>query len=150
MLDNKTALLRLLKVEFREFCADLSLKVIESIFSNAGFVYADDAVATETRRGLVNAFYDAEDWSKIDSAQKLFKAIEYALQVYYLDEETKEFLRALCRDSGLKIEDDRVIIKGLFNEGHAFVRQFPAGLPFGIPKPSFSITAEQGIQTLKY
>lgn len=150
MLDNKTALIRVLKIEFREFCTDLSLKVIESIFSSAGFILSDEAISTGTRRGLVDAFYDTEDWSKADSIQKLFKAIEYALQVYYLDEDTKECLRALCRDSGLKIEDNKVVTEGLFRENHAFVHQFPAGLPFGVPKPNFSIKAAQGAQTLKY
>lgn len=150
MLDNKTALVRVLKIEFREFCVDLSLKVITSIFSHAGFVLSDEAISNGTRRGLVDDFYEAEDWGKVDAIQKLFKAIEYALQVYYLDEGAKEYLRALCRDNGLCIEADRIIGEGLFGENQMFSHQFPAGLPFGVPKPSFSIKAAQGAQTLKY
>ncbi len=149
MLDPKTALLKFLKIQFREFCAKhLVLKQIKIIFKSAGFTEGYDFDGT--RRILVDALYESENLEDENKIKKLLKTLEYTLQLYHLSDQQKDELHTLCRESGLEVEDNRVIFKDLGFHKDSFTQQFPAGLPFGVPKPNFSITAIGGTQTLKY
>jgi hypothetical protein len=151
MPENTCPLLKVLQIEFREFCVGLTLGQIRSIFSSAGFTLIDEKSSSDgTRRGLTDAFYGSADWNDEKTIQKFLTAIEYTLQLHYLSDETKEYLRTLCRDNGFEIEDNKIICKTELFSGDLFKHQFPAGLPFGVPKPGFSITAAKGGQTLKY
>lgn len=150
MLDAEAISVRALKIEFREFCTGLTLKMIGNIFSAADFSVVDGTEVDGTRRGLVSTFYDSEDWSKPSAVQKLLTVIEYTLQSYYLDDQVKESLQDLCVHNGLVLEDNKVRRDAPFKDTNNFAYQFPAGLPFGVPKPSFSIRATQGGQKLGY
>ena len=151
MLKTPTTNLKTLKLEFRELCSTLYIKQINSLFSSAGFIISNNNPSLDgTRRGCVDAFYESADWSNEETVKNFFKVIEFTLHQSYLSDETKDCLRNFCRDNGFDVEDNKIICKDLVSDSDLFIYQFPAGLPFGVPKPSFSITALKGSQTLKY
>lgn len=150
MSEITTALLKALKIEFKEFCTSLPLAQIKSIFSSAGFTLEDESSSDGTRRGLVDTFYRSTDWNDEKSIEKFLKTIEYTLQLHYLKDEAKNDIRNLCRQCGFEIEDNKIIHKYKISTSNLFTYQFPAGLPFGKEKPNFSITASKGGQDLKY
>lgn len=151
MPDNIPDLLKCLKIEFREFCVSFTLGQIQTMFSSAGFTLTDESSSSDgTRRGLVDAFYKSADWNDEKTIKNFLTVIEYTLQLHYLSDEQKDDLRNLCKESGFEIEDNKILSKDTILSGDLFKYQFPAGLPFGVPKPDFSITAVQGCQTLKY
>jgi hypothetical protein len=151
MTNNALASLRILKVEFREFCVNyLSLSQIEGIFSNAGLTLGEETSSTGTRRGLVEEFYSATDWQKTENVHKLFRIIEYILQLHYISDEIKDCLRSICTDSGFGVDNNKIKYEDTILGEDLFSYQFPAGLPFGVLKPDFSISAEKGGQILKY
>ncbi|GFE72268.1 hypothetical protein [Chroococcus sp. FPU101] len=144
--------LNILKLEYREFCVNyLTLKMISDIFTSAGFTSVDkDLSSNPTRRQLVETYYKSVNWQSQEIAQKFMKVIEYTLQLYYLTDESKNELRSLCLKNNLLLKDGKIIQQDLIVDKDLFSYQFPAGLPFGIPKPNFAITAEKGSQKLKY
>jgi len=152
MVDNSNVLLKALKIQFKYFCVDyLSLNQIKGIFSSFGFtVNHESTVSSGTRRGLVDELYDSVDWSNVDTVQNFFKLLEYVLQLYDLSDELKSLISSFCEELGFVVQDNKITcLNSSFTED-LFVYQFPAGMPFGIPKPDFSITPERGRQTLKY
>lgn len=152
MVDNSNVLLKALKIHFKDFCVDyLSLNQIKGIFSSCGFtVNNESTVSTGTRRGLVNELYHSVDWSNIDTVKNFLKLLEYVLQLHYLSPESKSLLSSFCEELGFVVEDNKITYIGSFFGEDLFAYQFPAGMPFGILKPDFSITAEKERQTLKY
>ena len=152
MVDNPNVLLKALKIQFKYFCVDyLSLNQIKGIFSSFGFtVNHESTVSTGTRRGLVDELYDSVDWSKVDTVQNFFKLLEYVLQLHDLSDELKSLISSFCEELGFVVEDNKITYIGSFFGEDLFAYQFPAGMPFGILKPDFSITAEKERQTLKY
>lgn len=144
-------LFRVLKVDFRDFCAEhLSLKVINDIFPRAGFGKLQSG--SDVRRTLVNQYYDSVNWEKAETIKKFLQVIEHTLQMHYLSDEVKESLRSKCRECGFEVEDKggRITYEGGLDAADLFKYQFPAGLPFGVPKPDFAVKAEKGGQTLKF
>jgi hypothetical protein len=152
MVDNPNVLLKALKIQFKYFCVDyLSLNQIKGIFSSFGFtVNHESTVSTGTRRGLVDELYDSVDWSNVDTVQNFFKLLEYVLQLHDLSDELKSLISFFCEELGFVVEDNKITYIGSFFGEDLFAYQFPAGMPFGILKPDFSITAEKERQTLKY
>lgn len=152
MLDNTIVILKALKIEFRQFCIDfMKLAQIKSIFLSANFKLTDNSsYSCNTRRELVDAFYNSVDWKDEKIIQKFLKTIEYTLQLHYLSDEQKNYLLTLCTDLGFHIEENRILSQSLICAANLFNNQFPAGLPFGVPKPDFSITAIKGVQELKF
>ena len=140
-------LLKVLKIEFREFCSGISLRSIDDIFSKAGFVRDESNI--NTRRDLVESYYEKVDWENSETIQKFLLAIEYTLQLHYLEETSKEYLRKLCREAGFTIDEktNRISYEGIV-VNDLFSYQFPVGLPFGLLKPNFAIKAEKGGQIL--
>lgn len=149
MIELSNCLLKVLRLEFREFCVSLTLRQIKNIFSTAGFIL-DNADSYGARRDLIDAFYDSTDWTSEKAAQNFLKVIEYTFQLHYLTDKDKEYLASLCIENGFLVRDNKLFYKDIFPIVDLFSYQFPAGLPFGIKKPNFSITAERGIQVLKY
>ena len=147
-----TAQLNLIKVEFREFCVNkFFLRQIDDIFVNAGFTLPEEnSLSDGTRRGLVEAYYSYANWDIQETVQNFLKVIEYSLQLYFLEEESKVYLRNLCINNGFQIKDGKIIGEDLIVRENLFNEQFPAGLPFGVPKPDFSITAKNGSQQLNF
>lgn len=146
-------LIKLLKIEYREFCStNLSMSLIKDIFGKAGFKAKSGSFSNGARRSLVEEYYASENWEESETVRKLLQAIEYTLQVYYLSDEAKEMLRSKCRESGIEVEDkgSRIGYEGNSYKGDLFKQQFPAGLPFGVLKPDFAVKAEKGGQTLKF
>jgi len=152
MVDNPNVLLKALKIQFKYFCVDyLSLNQIKGIFSSFGFtVNHESTVSTGTRRGLVDELYDSVDWSNVDTVQNFFKLLEYVIQLHDLSDELKSLISSFCEELGFVVEDNKITYIGSFFGEDLFAYQFPAGMPFGILKPDFSITAERERQTLKY
>ncbi|NQZ62132.1 MAG: hypothetical protein HRT59_08345 [Crocosphaera sp.] len=150
--ETLTAQLNLIKVEFREFCVDnFVLRQIDDIFVNAGFTLPEENFLSDgTRRGLVEAYYNHANWEIQETVQNFLKVIEYTLQLFKLEEDSKNYLRNLCIKNGFKIKDGKIIREDLIVRENLFDEQFPAGLPFGVPKPDFSITAKNGSQQLNF
>lgn len=152
MVDNPNVLLKAIKIQFKYFCVDyFYLPQIKGIFSKFGFtVNHESTVSTETRRGLVDELYNSVDWSNVDTVQNFLKLLEYVLQLHYLSPESKSLISSFGEELGFLVQDNKITcLNSSFTEDF-FVYQFPAGMPFGIPKPDFSITPERGRQTLKY
>ncbi|MBD1883913.1 hypothetical protein H6F85_22255 [Microcoleus sp. FACHB-45] len=152
MVDNPNVLLKALKIQFKYFCVDyLSLNQIKGIFSSFGFtVNHESTVSTGTRRGLVDELYDSVDWSNVDTVHNFFRLLEYILQLHDLSDELKLLISSFCEELGFVVEDNKITYIGSFFGEDLFAYQFPPGMPFGILKPDFSITAERQRQTLKY
>ncbi len=144
-------LLKILKIEFREFCSNYSvLRKIDDMFTIAGFSRATSATAVGgARRSLVEEYYASADWGQEETVQKFLHVIEYALVDPDLAGEAKERLRSTCRACGLKLEDNgyKICYEAVTT---SFSYQFPAGLPFGVPKPEFAVKAEKGGQSLQF
>jgi len=143
---NPSVVLNALKSDFREFCVGFSLREIEKIFSRVGFTRGNDAPST--RRDLVEYYYGFIDWKSIEGTKKFLEVIEYSWHL--AEEETRKALHNILLDYGLEIKDHKIIWEYFYSSENKFSYQFPMGLPFGIPKPDFSITAEKGGQTLKF
>lgn len=143
--------LRALKTDLREWCvSSLVLHQIDDIFTKAGFGKLEgDAFS---RRDRVEEYYDSVDWSQVDILRQLFQVIEHILQWHFISQDQKENLRQICRDYDLEVEADgwRLSYKDTHIDSDLFKKQFPVGLPFGIAKPNFAITAEEGGQSLKF
>ena len=152
MVENPNVLLKALKIQFKDFCVDhFPLNQIKRIFSSFGFtINHESTVSTETRRGLVDELYNSGDWQNVDTVQNFLKLLEYVLQLHDLSPESKSLLSSYCEELGFVVEDNKITCIGSFSGEDLFTYQFPAGMPFGILKPDFSITAEKERQTLKY
>lgn len=151
MLEIPLSQLKNLKIEFRDFCSNLYLAQIRQLFSSAGFILEDENSSSNiTKRELIEAFYESADWKDEKTIKNFLKVIEYTLQLHFLKDEARGYIYNLCRDNGFEIEDNKIIYKDSISASDLFAYQFPAGLPFGVPKPDFSVTASKGGQTLKY
>ncbi|ACB50670.1 hypothetical protein cce_1320 [Crocosphaera subtropica ATCC 51142] len=150
--ETLTPQINLIKLEFREFSVDnLVLRQINDIFLNAGFTLPEKNLSSYgKRRKLVQAYYNYANWEIQETFQNFLKVIEYTLQLFYIEEDTKKSLRNLCIKNEFKIKDGKIIREDLIVSKNLFDEQFPAGLPFGIPKPYFSIAAENGTQKLNF
>ncbi len=150
---NPTSI-NILKVQIREFCSSyLKKQQIKDIFTAAKFVTAEsDSSVSGERRSLVEAYYASVDWEKPETIQKFLQVIQYALQLYWVNDNGKETLREICQNCGLKIHENGfdILYEGIPIGTDLFSHQFPAGLPFGKLKPDFAIKAEKGGQSLQY
>ena len=70
----------------------------------------------------------------------------------YIPQERKLFLLDLCQKEGWSINGYQIQLpdRQAPTSGDLFKLQFPAGLPFGIPKPDFAIVSDGGGQSLKF
>lgn len=138
-------ILNALKTNLREWCVNnFGLRQINDIFVKAGFSEVDKEGLS--RRELVQKYYDSVNWAQADTQKQFFRVIEHILQLHFVPQDQKEYLRQLCREHDLEVESDgwQVIYSDLFK------RQFPVGLPFGVLKPDFAITAAEGDQSLRF
>lgn len=147
MLKYRTALLEILKIKFRDFCKEFYKKQIQSLFSSAGFILTNEKInSCNERVELVNAYYNSADWNDEQTIYKFIRVIESTLLLHFLSNDQKEYLLNLCKESGFEIEDNRIRGNHIIFPKNLFEFQFPAGLPFGKPKPNFSITSMKGSQ----
>ena len=143
------------RLEFREFCVGLVLRQIDDIFQMAeiksGTIPSDRNVSGERRR-RVEEYYASIDWTNQKDAEKFLTAIGLVLSQSYISQESKDFLLELCKKEGWDINGYQIQFpdKAKKDSGDLFKLQFPAGLPFGIPKPDFAITSDGGGQSLKF
>ncbi|VEP15154.1 conserved hypothetical protein [Hyella patelloides LEGE 07179] len=137
--------LNALKIEITNLCAYLSKWQIEQIFKQAGFPETDD---NPTRRGLVDNYYSSLDWNNQETVQKFLKVIEIILLLSDIREETKQYIRNVCKECGFKVSNGHYINNDFIPD--LFIYQFPAGLPYGKNKPNFCIKAKNGKQTLSF
>lgn len=144
-----------LRLEFREFCVGLYLRQIDDIFQMAGIppgtVPPDRNVSGE-RRTRVEEYYASIDWTSLGDVQKFLKVVGLVISQSYISDTGKNFIRELCSKEGLIVEGHQVQLPetALHAISDLFVRQFPVGLPFGVIKPDFAITAKEGGQSLKF
>lgn len=66
------------------------------------------------------------------------------------DDEGRQGIAEILAGYNLAYQQGGVIITLTEDAGDLFEKQFPAGLPFGVPKPDFAITAQDGGQSLKF
>ena len=143
------------RLEFREFCVGLVLRQIDDIFQMAeiksGTIPSDRNISGERRR-RVEEYYASIDWTNQKDAEKFLTAIGLVLSQSYISQESKDFLLELCKKEGWVINGYQIQFpdKAKKDSGDLFKLQFPAGLPFGIPKPDFAITSDGGGQSLKF
>lgn len=143
-----------LRLEFREFCVGLVLRQIDDIFQMAGIQPGQsERVVSGARRSRVEEYYASIDWTNLIDAQKFLKAIGLVLSQSYISDESKEMIRNICIQEGLIVEGHQVQLPKLTSSnepGDLFMHQFSGGLPFGLVKPEFAITAREGKQSLKF
>lgn len=143
------------RLEFREFCVGLILRQIDDIFQMAGFkpgVLPPNRNISGERRTRVEEYYAAIDWSNPEDAERFLKVVGLVLSQSYISQDSKEVLSGLCEKEGWVISGYHVQFpdKTKQHTGDLFQSQFPAGLPFGIPKPNFAVTSNNGGQSLKF
>jgi hypothetical protein len=71
----------------------------------------------------------------------------------YISDGQKDFLRNKCIKEGLVVEGQQVQLPQITSPDATddlFMHQFPGGLPFGLAKPEFAVTAKKGKQSLKF
>src|SRR5574341_1405802 len=143
------------RLEFREFCVGLVLRQIDDIFQMAGIrpgIIPQDRIISGERRTRVEEYYASIDWTNQKDAERFLTAIGLALSQSYISQESKDLLMDLCRKEDWTINGYQIQLpdKAKENGGDLFQLQFPAGLPFGIPKPDFAVTSKGGGQSLKF
>jgi hypothetical protein len=142
-----------LRLEFREFCVGLVLRQIDDIFQMAGVKPSTpNRNVRGERRTRVEEYYASLDWTSLDDASKFLKVLSLVLSQSCIPEGDKQFIRDLCTQEGLVIEGYHVQIpdQSASTDQPSFEKQFPGGLPFGLPKPSFAIAAKEGGQSLRF
>lgn len=144
-----------LRSNFREFCTIyLSLKNINAIFQMAEIQPGESKTfVSGERRSRVEDYYASIDWSNFADTQKFLKVIELILSQAYISDEAKDGIRSMCAQENLIVKGYQVEFPKLASSDEPddlFVYQFPAGLPFGVKKPSFSVTAREKKQSLKF
>jgi hypothetical protein len=138
-----------LRLEFREFCVGLVLRQIDDVFQMAGIqpgTIPTNRNVSGARRTRVEEYYASIDWTNAEDLQKFLKVLGLVISQTYISEDQKDFIRELCSTEGLVIEGHQVRL----SEDDLFVKQFPVGLPFGVVKPDFAITAKEGGQSLNF
>lgn len=143
------------RLEFREFCVGLVIRQIDDIFQMAGIKSGDipsHLNINGERRRRVEEYYASIDWANQNDTEKFLTAIGLVLSQSYISQESKDFLVDLCKKEGWIINGYKVLLPTgeSLKSDDLFKLQFPAGLPFGIPKPDFAITANDGGQSLKF
>jgi hypothetical protein len=142
-----------LRLEFREFCVQLALRQIDDIFQMAGVKPSVPARSVSgERRSRVEEYYASLDWANLDDVLKFLKVMSLVLSQSYISSESKQFIRELCTTEGLLVEGYQIRLpdRSVHGDERLFEKQFPVGLPFGILKPDFAITAHEGGQSLKF
>lgn len=143
------------RLEFREFCVGLVLREIDDIFQMAGLkpgIIPPERNINGERRRRVEEYYASIDWTSRQDAKRFLTTIGLVLSQSYISQEGKDFLSELCRKEGWVINGYQVQFPDEASQsvGDLFSLQFPAGLPFGIPKPDFAVTSNSGGQSLKF
>jgi hypothetical protein len=111
-----------------------------------------DRILSGQRRTRVEEYYASIDWTSQKDAEKFLTAIGLVLSQSYISQEGKDFLLGLCKNEGWIVDGYQIRFPNIStqNTDDLFTLQFPAGLPFGIPKPDFAITSNSGGQSLKF
>jgi very-short-patch-repair endonuclease len=102
--------LKTLKIELRELCVSyLVLRQIDDVFSNAGLkpsAIASHLQVSGQRRTLVEEYYASINWENFADIEKFLKVLELLLILPYLPDDSKNYLRELCRASGFEIDQN--------------------------------------------
>lgn len=141
------------RLEFREFCVGLVLRQIDDIFQMAGIPIGHVSSSrniTGERRSRVEEYYASIDWTNEQDCKKFLTAVGLVLSQSYISKESKDSLSELCKKEGWLIEGYRIQFPDAKINSDLFKLQFPAGLPFGVPKPDFAVTSNVGGQSLKF
>ncbi len=144
-----------LRLEFREFCVGLVLRQIDDIFQMAGIqpgIISSNRNLSGQRRSRVEEYYSSIDWANLEDVHKFLKVLGLVLSQSYVSEDEKNFIREICSAEGLIVESNIVQLPEPNGSEvvDLFAKQFPVGLPFGVRKPDFSITAKEGGQSLMF
>ncbi|MCB8927397.1 MAG: hypothetical protein H6652_17435 [Ardenticatenaceae bacterium] len=145
-----------LRLDFREFCVGMYKRQIDDIFQMADIQPGTISPNRQQnlsgeRRTRVEEYYASLDWTVLEDVQKFLKVLELVLSQSYVPEDSKNFIRELCSTEGLIVEKNSVLLPERNPKiVDLFAKQFPVGLPFGVNKPDFSITAKSGSQSLMF
>lgn len=102
------------QLRFREFCTDISLSQITSIFNTANIQKAeltDKLIAISgQRRQLVEQYYASINWDNFQDCNKFLEAVAAILVQSYINEEEKSALRELCVQEGFVFDGNRIYL----------------------------------------
>lgn len=141
------------RLEFREFCIGLVLRQIDDIFQMAGIplgnISSNRNISGE-RRTRVEEYYASIDWTNEQDCEKFLTTVGLVLSQSYISKESRDSLLELCTREGWVIDGYRIRLPDAKINSDLFKLQFPAGLPFGVPKPDFAVTSNVSGQSLKF
>lgn len=143
------------RCDFREFCVTLALRQIDDIFQSAGLkpgIIPSGRFISGDRRTRVEEYYSAIDWENREDAEKFLIAVGIVISQSYISQQAKDTVLEWCKNEGWVVDGYQIHLPDPKPEDNAdlFRSQFPAGLPFGIPKPDFAITSESFRQLFKF
>jgi len=143
------------RMEFRELCVGLVLRQIDDIFQMGGIklgVIPSGRNINGERRRRVEEYYASINWENENDADKFLAVVGLILSQSYISQELKASLVELCQEEGWIVSGYQVKFPHRVVQtcDDLFKMQFPAGLPFGVPKPDFAITSDGGGQSLKF
>jgi very-short-patch-repair endonuclease len=144
-----------LRLEFREFCVGLVLRQIDDVFQMAGIqlgTIPNNRNVSGERRIRVEEYYASIDWGKTEDTQKFLHVLGLVLSQTYISEEQKDSIREMCLAENLIIEGQQIRVSevDIHINNDLFIKQFSVGLPFGVTKPDFAITARDGGQSVRF
>lgn len=143
-----------LRLDFREFCTDIIIREIDDIFQMAGIKLGkSERDFPGARRSRVEDYYASIDWESLEDAQKFLNVIGLVLSQSHISDSRKTLIQEMCAAAGLTVNGRKVILpETALHDGpiDLFVQQFPGGLPFGLEKPDFAVTAKKGSQSLRF
>jgi len=143
------------RLDFREFCVSLAIRQIDDIFQMAKIAHGDlppDRVISGERRRRVEEYYGSINWANQNDCEKFLEVVRLGVSQSYIPKESKDFVFELCKKEGWVIDGYNIRLPASTVEAKddLFKLQFPAGLPFGVPKPDFAVTSNSGGQSLKF
>lgn len=102
------------RLELRELCGGVVLRVIDACFQEAGFT-ADEVTPIRyyiggDRKTRVQRYYNAIDWRDGKQARQFLKVVSAFLGHPYLGDEQKKHLREMCKDAGFVVEGNTVLL----------------------------------------
>jgi hypothetical protein len=108
---------------------------------------------SSSRTDLIEGVYKSVNWDDSETIKKLICLIEAILYDPKLTNDQKNKFKTELEGFCFKFDGNKVVSHNLIPDNtieDLFIKQFPAGLPFGIPKPNMAAKAVDGSQSVKF